>query len=142
MELEASYDNRWFDLKVRDVGNKIPDVSRLVTNIAFNTKNRESWKIIIVTTTEFNKLSSELFNPKLKNMKLATNTRLATTMYIIFWDFLVLYQIFFSPQVKQSVIINNKHGIYELPQELPNNFRLRIPGNYERSGKSQSIIEL
>ena len=38
MELEAGYENRWFDLKVRDVGNKIPDVSRLVTNIAFNTK--------------------------------------------------------------------------------------------------------
>ena len=54
-------------------------------------------------------------------MKLATNTRLATTMDIIFWDFLVLYQIFFSPQVKQSVIINNKHDIFELPQELPNN---------------------
>ena len=62
-------------------------------------------------------------------MKLATNTRLATTMDIIFCDFLVLYQIFFSPQVKQSVIINNKHDIFELPQELPNNFRLRILGN-------------
>ena len=38
--------------------------------------------------------------------------------------FLILYQIFFSPQVKGSVIISNKHGIYELPDELPNASRL------------------
>ena len=51
--------------------------------------------------------------------------------------------IFLSPQVKQSVIIsNNKHGIYELPYELRNNIRLRILGNYERSGKCQNIAEL
>ena len=36
----------------------------------------------------------------------------------------MLYQIFFSPQVKQSVIISNKHGICELPPEL-------ILGSYE-----------
>ena len=30
-----------------------------------------------------------------------------TTMDIIFWDFLILYQIFFSPQVKRSVIVSN-----------------------------------
>ena len=38
-----------------------------------------------------------------------------TIMDIIFEDFLILYQNFFSPQVKRSVIISNKHGIYELP---------------------------
>ena len=37
--------------------------------------------------------------------------------------------IFFSPPVKRSVIISNKHGIYELPHELPNDLRLRILGN-------------
>ena len=42
----------------------------------------------------------------------------------IFWDSLILYQIFFSSQVKRSVIISNKHGIYELPNELPNDLRL------------------
>ena len=46
-------------------------------------------------------------------------------MDIIFWDFLILYQIFFSQQVERSVIISNKHGIYELPHELPNHFILR-----------------
>ena len=44
-------------------------------------------------------------------------------------DVLILYQNLFSPQVKQSMIINNKHGIYELPHELPNDLGLRILGN-------------
>ena len=39
----------------------------------------------------------------------------------------MFYQIFFSPQVKRSAIISDKHGIYELPNELPND--LRILGN-------------
>ena len=42
---------------------------------------------------------------------------------------LLLYDIFFLSQVEQSVIISNKHGICELPHELPNNLRLRIFGN-------------
>ena len=52
----------------------------------------------------------------------------STVMGIIFRDFLILYQVFFSPQVKQSVIISNKHGIYELPHELTNDLRLGILG--------------
>ena len=32
----------------------------------------------------------------------------------------MFYQIFLSPQVKRWVIITYKHGIYELPHELPN----------------------
>ena len=35
----------------------------------------------------------------------------------------------FPPQVKQSVFISNKHGMYELCHELPNDLRLRILGN-------------
>ena len=38
-------------------------------------------------------------------------------------------KIFVSPQVKRIVIISNKHGIYELLQELPNDLRLRALGN-------------
>ena len=52
-----------------------------------------------------------------------------TIIDIIFEEFLILYQIFFSPQVKRSMIISNKHGIYELRQELPNDLRLSILGN-------------
>ena len=40
-------------------------------------------------------------------------------------------------KVKQSVIISNKHGIYELPHELPTDL-----GNYEISEKSKSFIKL
>ena len=36
----------------------------------------------------------------------------------------MFYQIFLLPQVKQSTIISNKQGVYELPHELPNNLRL------------------
>ena len=36
---------------------------------------------------------------------------LQTMMDIVFWDFSILYEIFFSPQVKRSVIISNRHGI-------------------------------
>ena len=34
-----------------------------------------------------------------------------------------------SPQVKQSTVISNKQGVYELPHELPNDSRLTILGN-------------
>ena len=50
-------------------------------------------------------------------------------MEIILWDFLMLYQIFLSLKVKQSMIIRNKQDAYELSRELPNNLRLRILGN-------------
>ena len=53
----------------------------------------------------------------------------------------MLYQIFFLPQVKQYVIITYKHGIYELPHELPNDLRPRILGNQEISGKSLNSRE-
>ena len=41
----------------------------------------------------------------------------------------MFYQIFILPQVKRYVIITYKHGMYELPQELSNDLRLRILGN-------------
>ena len=50
------------------------------------------------------------------------------------------FPFFFSPDVKQRVIISNKHGIYELPHELPHELTLRFLGNLERSGKSQNFI--
>ena len=50
-------------------------------------------------------------------------------MEIILWDFLMLYQISLSPQVKRIVIIGNKQGVYELPRELVNDLRLRILRN-------------
>ena len=61
-------------------------------------------------------------------------------MEIIFWDFLIIYQIFFSPQVKRSVIISNKHGIYELPHKLPNDLRLKKLGKIRKNSKHHRII--
>ena len=52
-----------------------------------------------------------------------------TILAIIFCDFLMFYQILLSAQVKRIVIINNKLGIYELPDELPNDLRFRILEN-------------
>ena len=54
---------------------------------------------------------------------------LTTIIFIIFWDFLIFYQSFLSPQVKRYAIITYKHGIYELSDELPKDLRLRILGN-------------
>ena len=65
---------------------------------------------------------------------------MSTIMVIIFWDFLIFYQIFLSPQMKRSVIISNKHGIYELLYELPNDLRLTILGNYGSISKIHRII--
>ena len=53
----------------------------------------------------------------------------ATILVIIFWDILIFEKTFVSPQVKRIMIISNKHGIYELPHELPNDLRLRTLGN-------------
>ena len=38
------------------------------------------------------------------------------------------------------MIISNKHGINQLPHELPNDLILRILGNSKISGKSQNFI--
>ena len=40
------------------------------------------------------------------------------------WNFLIFYQIFFSPQLKRIIIISNENGIIELPLELANDLYL------------------
>ena len=49
--------------------------------------------------------------------------------------------IFLSSQVKRCMTITYKHGIFELPQELPNDFRLRFLGNEEILEKCLTFIE-
>ena len=41
----------------------------------------------------------------------------------------MIYQIFLSPKVKRRAIITYKHGIYVLPDELPNDLVFRVLGN-------------
>ena len=47
--------------------------------------------------------------------------------------------IFFSLKVERGLIISNKHGIYELPHELPNDLKLKILGNEERLEELQNL---
>ena len=61
---------------------------------------------------------------------------------IIFWGFLIFYQIFLSSHKKRCLIITFTHDIYELPHELMNDLRLRILGNKKISGKYLNLIEL
>ena len=58
-------------------------------------------------------------------------------MEIILWDSLMLCQILLLPQVKWSAIISNNQGVYELPNDL----RLRVLGNKEKSVTSQNLLE-
>ena len=51
-------------------------------------------------------------------------------------------KIFVSPQMKRIMIISNKHGIYELTHELPNDLRFRALANKEISRKSQNVIDV
>ena len=60
---------------------------------------------------------------------------------ISFIIFSMLYQIFLSPQAKRCAIITYKHGIYELPHELPNDLRLRTLANQKVSGNCRNSIE-
>ena len=67
----------------------------------------------------------------------------------------MFYQIFLSPQLKRCTVITYKHGIYELPHELPNDLRhdmfaagwALVPtqekktSGYQISGKCLNLIE-
>ena len=82
------------------------------------------WKYRI---TNSNGTSAEYY-PEGIHMQYSTKSQaeivLPTIIFTIFWNFLMFYQIFFSPQVKRFAIISYKHGgIYKLPHEFPNNLR-------------------
>ena len=73
--------------------------------------NNQTWFHIPSQWLTFITLTKILLYPEVSGI--------ATTMVIVFWYFLMVEQIFFSQQVKRSVIIGNKYDIYELPHELP-----------------------
>ena len=54
---------------------------------------------------------------------------ISTIIFIIFWNFLMFYQIFLSTQVKGCTITTCTHDIYKLPHEFPNDLRLSILRN-------------
>ena len=59
-------------------------------------------------------------------------------MQIILWDVLMFYHIFLQPIVKQSAIISNKQGVYELPNDL----KLKTLENKSKSGESPNLLEI
>ena len=61
--------------------------------------------------------------------------------FIIFREFSMFYQFFLLPLVKRWTIITNKHGIYALPHELRNYWKLRISGDQGISVKYVNFIE-
>ena len=54
-----------------------------------------------------------------------------TAVVIIFWAFLILYQIFVSRQGERDMTNIHKNCICKMPNDLPNNLILRILGNLE-----------
>ena len=70
------------------------------------------------------------------NKDIKAKENFQTIMVIIFWDFTLFDQIFLSSQEKRSLIISNKHGIYQLPHDFPNNLKLQILGKWKIFGKS------
>ena len=46
------------------------------------------------------------------------NIKTTTIIFIIFWDFMMFYQIFHSPQMKRRAIDTYNHGIYDFPHKL------------------------
>ena len=54
----------------------------------------------------------------------------------------MLDQISGETQVKRNLIINKKHGLYELPHKLQKDLRIRILQNKKKSANSPKLIEL
>ena len=65
---------------------------------------------------------------------------LSPIISMIFWDFLMFYQIFLSPQVKRCPIIAYKHSVYKFPHELPNDLTPKKLGNIKKVSKFHEMI--
>ena len=63
------------------------------------------------------------------------NKTLQKTMVAIILDFLMFDQILAKLEMRRSLIISNKHGIFELLRKLPNNLGTGILENREISRK-------
>ena len=62
---------------------------------------------------------------------------LEAIILIIPWHLLMLYEIFLWLEVKRCRVVTYKNGIYEVPQELLNDLRIRNWANHEISGKCE-----
>ena len=133
--------NGSFDLKIQNLDNISPVFSpwwkfllnRSILSLYFmplTLKTPKSLVIRHVILFLYNSLSNIdnlVYTEKYQKAKRFQifKLKIATIIFIVFWDSLTFWQIFLSPQGKRCAIITYKHGIYELPNEL----RLRILEN-------------
>ena len=91
---------------------------------AVSCKERK-WLLFCITLIR-QKKTTTWFCTEISRFKTLTGWQVwrCTIIFIIFWDFLTFYQIFFSPQVKLCAISTYKHGIHGWTIGLPNNLRL------------------
>ena len=92
---------------------------------AVSCKKRK-WLLFCITLIRQKKKKITWFCTEISRFKTLTGWQIwrCTIIFIIFWDFLTSYQIFFSPQVKLCAISTYKHGMHEWTIGLPNNLRL------------------
>ena len=127
--------------ETKSVWNLIPQHEFWIRLMKFDLTTRKLIGLydirLTVTKTQFlTSITLHCFIQKLlllshslsKDVNLLSKKRQSTIMVTIFWDFLMFDQIILS-QLKRGVIFSYKHGIYELPYELPNDLRLKISGN-------------
>ena len=100
-----------------------PDKSKTNTKTKWIKCSNWSWKGQIIYFFTKSATLDFILRKIEKNLNHVKKVSWATIMEIILLDFLMFYKIFLSPQVKQSAIISNKQGVYELPHELPNEIR-------------------
>ena len=102
----------------------------LIVNFGTLTNSNKQYSMAILTFSALDWKYSFLANlvGKSRIVSFSWNVE-PTVIFITFWDFLMFYQTFLSPQVKRCAIITYKHGIYEFSHELPNDWRLRTLEN-------------
>ena len=62
--------------------------------------------------------------------------------YNHFHNVLRLFDVLLNfPFTTSEIIISDKHGIHKLPGGLPNDLCFMITGSYEKSPKSQNLLE-
>ena len=62
-------------------------------------------------------------------------------MVLLFWNFIMFFYRPDEAQVKRNVISCTKNVVYELPDELTNDLRLRILGNKEIFAKYEIWVK-
>ena len=95
----------------------IIDKVKVVLDLSnYSTKSELGHVIDVHTSGLAAKKDFIALNSKVGKLDISKLVNIRTTIpVIIFWEFLMFYQILLSPPVKRSVIISNKYNIYKLP---------------------------